>query len=937
MMKTNKKSLACIGRLSMLKSIRTKWLSSCLMITGILLTIGAQAQVYSYEAESGTLSGMDVASQSCGDCSGGQQVGNIKASNFFTSSVSVPHAGQYTLTLSFASGDSRSIYISVNGASDTEVICYSGDWGVVWTKKIDVTLTAGTNTIKFSNEVGFGPNIDKFTLELNPYPATVYEAEAGTTTGNAAIQSCGNCSGGNQIGNIGNAEGDLTRSVTVSEAGTYQMTLSYSSGTTRTVFVSINDGTAIQVLGNTGQWGVIGTKELIVNLNSGSNSIKFFNSNSGQYAPNIDKFELRRVYGSVASFEAEDGTITGTASVQNCDACSGAKKIGDIAAGKFFTSSVSVPEAGIYTMVLSVESGDPRSIYISVNNGDAKEVKCYSGNWGIISDLEISLTLTAGTNTIKFFNEVGFGPNIDKAVLKERMITWYGSADSNWGTSGNWQDGTVPTSSENVLVPANKTLTIGADFSVKDIVIESGSQIQVASGSSLAIMGTASGNQSSMTVKRNSTGNRGYSILGAAVSGALLSSLSADYLYTYNEVNGTWEVPTGNMTPGKGYFVGYNTSNSTVEVSLTGAPVAGTQTVNITSGGTGGGLNLVANPYSAAISINSFLSNTANSTNTTGTIYLWNDGGGNNGSKRGGDYVAVNNLGSTVNIVDTDNSGGTDPFPGVKSSSRASNGYIGSMQGFFVDGNGSGSTVEFKPEMQVKTAGANSDNNFFRKADEDETQLVKISLSGNGLYSETLVGLTDKATFGKDYGLDAKKFSVNDQIGIYSLIRSEPFTIQGLPRAESAPVEVALGIDLALGGSYIFKINQFESLDDLAVMLIDDLSGKSYLLSESSEISFSSEAGSFTDRFRLVFTPAEVLSATTSAKHLMVFGTADHLTVQYDSNKSELVNIYTLAGYLVFSDRVTFQRGAADFNPNLSVNNIYILSINDRAVKFLLK
>ncbi|MEQ8239168.1 MAG: CBM35 domain-containing protein [Cyclobacteriaceae bacterium] len=916
------------GLKTVFKAVFANGISPLLLLIGLLSFNLSQAQVFTYEAEDGTRSGSSiVVNESCGDCSVAQ-VENISPGNFFTSTVNVTYAGQYTLTLSYASGDPRSIFISVNGGNNTELVCDSGDWGTIWTSKVEVNLNAGSNTIAFSNESGFGPNIDKFTLKQNPMPGMSVEAESGTTAGNAESQSCNTCSGGNQIGNIGGNSGNyLENTVNVSKGGLYNMTLSYSSGDARSVFIRVGSGEAVEVIGHTRDWGVVGTKKVSLTLAEGDNVIRFFNDNN--FAPNLDKFELVRDYSAGVSYEAEAGTLTGNAAMQGCEACSGGQQVGDISSGNFFTNTVNVSEAGSYVMKLSFVSGDPRSIFVSVNDGDAVELNCYSGDWDLVNTTEVSLKLNAGDNTIKFFNDGGNGPNIDKFELEEKIIAWYGNVNTNWGTQGNWDGGELPTSSENVLVPDANALVVSGDFAVKDIIIESTGKVDINSGASLAIFGTAIGGNSSMTVSRNSKGNQGYSILGAPVEGATVDDLSADYLYTFNESNGMWEVPTGNMTAGKGYFVGYNTSDASVAVSITGAPVVGSQTAAISSGGTGAGFNLVANPYTAAISMSKFLSNTTNANSTTGAIYLWDDGNGNNGSDRGGDYIVVNSLGVTVNTLN-------DSFDGTKTSTPAENGYIGTMQGFFVEASGSGSTVQFEPDMQDVSSGANSDNNFYRKAN-DKRQLLKLSLSGNGLYNETLVGLTADATFDKDYSLDAKKFSNNEKISFYSMIEDERYAIQGLPQVSGQPIELELGMDLSESGNYVIGVEQFEAFDGMVVRLIDNMTGQSHNLSNDSKISFTTGTTSFAKRFSLVFAPAGVLAVDNLSSKLKVFGGVNELNINFDSENTEAVSIYTLNGQLMFRDKVTFSNGKSVINPSLNNNEVYILKVDDQAIKFVIQ
>src|SRR5690606_17832954 len=62
-------------------------------------------------------------------------------------------------------------------------------------------------------------------------------------------------------------------------------------------------------------------------------------------------------------------------------------------------------------------SADPRSIFISANDNQAIGVLCESGGWTSVAEKQITIELKEGLNSIKFFNDTGYGPNIDGFTL----------------------------------------------------------------------------------------------------------------------------------------------------------------------------------------------------------------------------------------------------------------------------------------------------------------------------------------------------------------------------------------------------------------------------------------------------------------------------------------------------------------------------------------
>lgn len=260
-----------------------------------------------YQAENGALfNGAGI--QNCGSCSEGKQVGDLGGpkKGYFTSVANVTTAGSYDLNLSFSSGDPRSIFISVNNGSPLEVVCNSGNWGTVASKKITIAMTAGDNTIRFFNENGYGPNIDKFDITpaqiVNPCPTClIVEAEKTSLFNGAAIQNCGSCSEGKQVGDLGGpTNGYFTTVVNIATAGNFTMDLSFSSGDTRSIFISVNDGTPTEVVCNSGNWSNVAIESFDISLNAGNNTLKFFNAKG--YGPNIDKFELKPKVGTNPTF-----------------------------------------------------------------------------------------------------------------------------------------------------------------------------------------------------------------------------------------------------------------------------------------------------------------------------------------------------------------------------------------------------------------------------------------------------------------------------------------------------------------------------------------------------------------------------------------------------------------------------------------------------------
>ncbi|MGW7544861.1 alpha-galactosidase D [Streptomyces sp. NPDC054770] len=114
--------------------------------------------------------------------------------------------------------------------------------------------------------------------------------------------------------------------------------------------------------------------------------------------------------------EASANTLSGNASVAGCDACSGAKKVGNLyLGGKLTFNNVVVDKAGTYLVKVAYVSGDSRPATVSANAGGGTSHKFPStGDWGTVASVSVPVTLKAGANTISFDSGSGYAPDIDR-------------------------------------------------------------------------------------------------------------------------------------------------------------------------------------------------------------------------------------------------------------------------------------------------------------------------------------------------------------------------------------------------------------------------------------------------------------------------------------------------------------------------------------------
>ena len=122
----------------------------------------------SYEAEAAgnTFNGSTVAN-ACSGCSGGTKVRFIgnNANNWVTvNGVTTTSAGTHPLTIHGVVSGTRTFFVSVNGGTATQVSMTGTSWATPVTASINVSLNAGSNSIKFFNDGANAPDLDRIVV-----------------------------------------------------------------------------------------------------------------------------------------------------------------------------------------------------------------------------------------------------------------------------------------------------------------------------------------------------------------------------------------------------------------------------------------------------------------------------------------------------------------------------------------------------------------------------------------------------------------------------------------------------------------------------------------------------------------------------------------------------------------------------------------------------
>ena len=254
-----------------------------------------------YEAEAAVLQGSAVVYQ-CSACSGGSKVGYLGASpttNTATfNNVYVQKAGTYRMQVDAMTQGPRALTYSVNGGPLATLNMGGGSFNLPQSTYVPITLVAGNNILTFGNPGTYAADLDRIVISGDggePTPDfTTYEAEAAQLTGTASIGGCSFCSAGAYVGNFGaGAENSVVFSnVVAPRAGMYQLEVDYTTSGPRTFYITVNDGSAIELEVNGSTFDSPVPVLLTVPLNAGANRIVFTNPNPQGYAPGLDSITV---------------------------------------------------------------------------------------------------------------------------------------------------------------------------------------------------------------------------------------------------------------------------------------------------------------------------------------------------------------------------------------------------------------------------------------------------------------------------------------------------------------------------------------------------------------------------------------------------------------------------------------------------------------------
>ncbi|MFD1601436.1 T9SS sorting signal type C domain-containing protein [Flavobacterium artemisiae] len=496
-------------------------------------------------------------------------------------------------------------------------------------------------------------------------------------------------------------------------------------------------------------------------------------------------------------------------------------------------------------------------------------------------------------------------------ITDQSSTTWNGTA---------WSQGT-PDLTKNVVFSGPYTIT--SDINACALTVNAGVNLVVPTNVTLNVLNAVSvSSTGSLTFENNSslvqtnnvtnTGNIVYRRISKPVrrydftywsspiysSSYTLKTLStatlADKYYYYDSATSAWKIDYNGITvmkPGIAYSVRapqtYSiTSGATYLATFTGVPNNGNYSVATTIGK----WHLVGNPYPSAISADAFI----NSNLHLGALYFWTHNSPPNDAVAGDakyNYTSDDYAAYTL-------AGGT----GTTTGADRPNGYIAAGQGIFVKSS-TAAPIVFSNSM--RRTGNNTQ--FFKTAGDTESKnriWLNFSNSG-GAFKQLLLGYMDGATNNIDDNYDAVTMNANSYIDFYSISNAKKLTIQARALPFDNTETIPLGYKTTIASDFTISINDADGFfTGQEVYLEDKLLDKIHDL-RTSNYTFSSAIGTFTDRFVLRYTNKTLGNEDFESTDNALLVSVKEKIVKVNSLNENIkeVSVYDISGHLLYNKK----------------------------------
>ncbi|MFP5436165.1 MAG: beta strand repeat-containing protein [Bacteroidia bacterium] len=517
---------------------------------------------------------------------------------------------------------------------------------------------------------------------------------------------------------------------------------------------------------------------------------------------------------------------------------------------------------------------------------------------------------------------------------------WIGTVSTDWNTGGNWCGGEVPTTLDDVViaVTSNNPVIASGIANAHNLTVNTGAALIVKSGTNLnvdniltvatdatltvedggaLVQGTATTTNANsgkivFNKKSSSLYRLDYTLWASPVAGQNLQDFSAatssNRFYAYNTATDAYTsvaASTTDFDTAKGYLIrmpnadgtaGYNAGTQAIQFNgtFTGEPHNGTISQPLSTEGTR--FSAVGNPYPSPINLADFFTANAQSLDASSGIYLWR-------KRNSGSSSSYATLSLSAFVANPSEGGGSENEAFYANPAQSNTWLIAPGQGFIVKAANTASPVlNFTNTMRrnIPVGGVS-----FLRTGADTASRMWINLTAqNGAGSQTAIAYMEGTTTGFDLGYDARKFAENNTISLYSVAENTSLTIQARPQFITSDV-VPMGYVAPTATTYTVSLNRKDGvfaqgqniyLKDKVALTLTNLSESAY--------SFATEAGTFNERFEIVYTTEGTLGnddVILNPDSVIVYGKKGVININAGNTIINGVTVYDIRGAKVYS------------------------------------
>jgi hypothetical protein len=503
-------------------------------------------------------------------------------------------------------------------------------------------------------------------------------------------------------------------------------------------------------------------------------------------------------------------------------------------------------------------------------------------------------------------------------ISDDCYCVWEGDISQEWASTENWTNEAVPDIYKIVIIPqsavsfpiltgngfadkmeielnASLILTDNASLTIDDDVVNEGSiivQSSVSGDASLIVAGEISGS-GIYRCERYLSENQ-WHLVSSPITTGTAGVFEDIWLRAYNESSnafGDYIVPTETPLPiGEGFSVWAPTAqtrtftgtinNSSVTKTLQRSPDGG-DVLNF-------GWNLIGNPYPCAIDLDAASGWTKN--NVGRAVYVW-DGGLGGGQYRV--YLAAS---------------GTEQGIAANGGSR----YVAMGQGFFMQAITDGATITMDKPIRVHNAIEFRDSEVI-------SDMINISVSGNGFSDESVIYYKAEADENFDFYYDAAKFyGTSSAPQLYTKKQDNMLTINAINEFDELNGKYVY-LEVGAVGEYMLE---FSHSMQTYLPVLKDLFTEQYIYPGQNYVFFANPDDN-SQRFQFSDDLTGITEET--ANDISVWAFENVLRVELPINdKIEKIGVYSINGQLIM-EFVEPEKNLSNLAPAM-----YLVKVNSK-------